>query len=813
MTKKKPSGANSADALRARAEQLLATRGIKLENLSLADTQQLVHKLQVYQVELELQNEELLRAQESMAKVRDRYADLYDFAPVGYFTLDEKGLVIEANLTGARLVGREMRRLLKTPFLRLVAPADRPLFQSHLKDVFSSAPKQTCELKLETKDDKPLYVALESVAAPGEGESELHCRTIMSDITARKQAKAALSKNSELEGTVQQLEQSRNTLQAIIESIPIRVFWKDRGLRYMGCNTLFARDAGCEHPEQLLGQDDFAMGWRDQADLYRADDRQVIESCRSKLNIIEPQTTPAGGKIWLDTSKVPLQKPNGEVFGVLGIYEDITVRKATEEVIKLTQERLELAIKGADLGTWDWNLKTGALALNDRWAEMLGYRPDEVEPHYHSWENLAHPEDLPATMSVLNAHLAGKTPLYETEHRLRHKSGEWVWVLDRGKVIERDAQGQPLRACGTHLDITARKQAEAELQFRNVILSTQQEVSIDGILVVDEKARILSYNRRFIEMWGLPAKLVEDKVDEPVLQFVTAQMADPHSFFQRVQHLFAHRRETSRDELLLADGRVFDRYSAPMFGPEERYYGRVWYFRDITERKQAEAEIIRQREELRGLAARLAEVEEAERQELARELHDQVCQNLTSLSITLETLILRAQKEPLDQLLSRVANLAALVEQTSEITRDIMEGLRPTVLDHYGLMGGLRQLASQFSQRTGIAAEVRGEESAPRLATLVELALFRITQEALANMAKHSRGSQVTVACEEKDDTFRLTIADNGIGFDPDKVPPPTAGHKWGLVTMAERTLAIGGHYCIESQSGQGTRVVVEVPR
>ena len=140
-----------------------------------------------------------------------------------------------------------------------------------------------------------------------------------------------------------------------------------------------------------------------------------------------------------------------------------------------------------------------------------------------------------------------------------------------------------------HQKITERKRVEEELQFRNILLSTQQEASIDGILVVDEKARILSYNRRFVEMWSIPANLVEDRVDGPVLQFVRDQMADPRSLFlQRVQYLYDQRQETSRDELVLTDGRVFDRYSAPMFGSDERYYGRVWYFRDITERKRTE---------------------------------------------------------------------------------------------------------------------------------------------------------------------------------------------------------------------------------
>ena len=114
-------------------------------------------------------------------------------------------------------------------------------------------------------------------------------------------------------------------LQLIIESIPVRVFWKDADLRYLGCNTLFARDAGLNHPEQLLGQDDFAMGWREQADLYRADDRQVMESRRPKMNMVEPQTTPDGGKIWLKTSKVPRAKARTARFlGSWGVYEDIT---------------------------------------------------------------------------------------------------------------------------------------------------------------------------------------------------------------------------------------------------------------------------------------------------------------------------------------------------------------------------------------------------------------------------------------------------------------------------------------------------------
>jgi PAS domain S-box-containing protein len=155
------------------------------------------------------------------------------------------------------------------------------------------------------------------------------------DITERKLSEDALAKNyNELHETMQRLERSKNMLQLIIESVPARVFWKDKDLRYLGCNTLFARDAGFSDPQHLLGKDDFSMGWKDQADLYRTDDRQVMESRRPKLNIPEPQTTPAGGKIWLNTSKVPLQMPDGEVFGVLGFMR-ISPSAAWEEALEM----------------------------------------------------------------------------------------------------------------------------------------------------------------------------------------------------------------------------------------------------------------------------------------------------------------------------------------------------------------------------------------------------------------------------------------------------------------------------------------------
>jgi PAS domain S-box-containing protein len=131
-----------------------------------------------------------------------------------------------------------------------------------------------------------------------------------------------------------------------------------------------------------------------------------------------------------------------------------------EGMRRIADEQVAMCVRGADLGTWDWDVVCGRICVNARWAEMLGYQLEEIPPSVSTWENLLHPEDVAEVRSILRAHLDGQTKTYESEYRLHHKSGTWIWVLDRGTVVERDAEGKPLRMCGTHLDVTARKQAE-----------------------------------------------------------------------------------------------------------------------------------------------------------------------------------------------------------------------------------------------------------------------------------------------------------------------------------------------------------------
>ncbi len=191
---------------------------------------------------------------------------------------------------------------------------------------------------------------------------------------------------------------------------------------------------------------------------------------------IRPQ--PAG----LGAPKELLQAIASNAAMALHTADNERARIQAEITKHRSEQRLDLALKGANLGLWDWNLQTGEVVFDDRWAEMLGFLHSDNRDEARSWENLIHIDDMPRVSEVLRAHFAGETPYYESEHRLRAKSGEWKWVLDRGRIVERSAEGTPLRATGTILDITLRKKTEEERERLADQLRQAQKIESIGRL-------------------------------------------------------------------------------------------------------------------------------------------------------------------------------------------------------------------------------------------------------------------------------------------------------------------------------------------
>jgi signal transduction histidine kinase len=214
----------------------------------------------------------------------------------------------------------------------------------------------------------------------------------------------------------------------------------------------------------------------------------------------------------------------------------------------------------------------------------------------------------------------------------------------------------------------------------------------------------------------------------------------------------------------------------------------------------------RSEEELRGMAQRLVTLQDKERRDIARELHDRVGQNLAALSINLARL--GGGRGAGAERRAHIAECASLVEQTGMIVQNVLTELKPPMLASYGLLDALRVHARDFSRRTGIEVAVAGGDDGARLPPDVEMALFRIAQAALNNTAQHARAKQVRVFLERVEGRVKFEIRDDGVGFDVERA---LASGRLGLTAIRERAEAIGGSLRIESSAGSGARIIVEV--
>ncbi len=246
-------------------------------------------------------------------------------------------------------------------------------------------------------------------------------------------------------------------------------------------NTSFAKMHGYENPDQLIKKNISILHTNEhiatnaapfKEEVIKKGVQSGIMHHRKKDNTVFP----------VEITANIINDENNDPIGIIAFITDITDRLKSQKALRQSEERLELALKGANLGLWDWNLETDEAVFNERWAQMLGYEIEEIQNQAGSWKTLTHPDDVEKINRNVEAHWEGRTPEYETEHRLRSKSGEWIWVLSRGKVVQRNEDGKPLRMVGTHLDITERKKAADAI--KNERDKAQRYLDVAGVILI-----------------------------------------------------------------------------------------------------------------------------------------------------------------------------------------------------------------------------------------------------------------------------------------------------------------------------------------
>lgn len=228
---------------------------------------------------------------------------------------------------------------------------------------------------------------------------------------------------------------------------------------------------------------------------------------------------------WLLLRGVANLNDQGHIYGLSGTAQDISQRKAQEQAVLASQQQLQRALEGAELGFWDWDLLSDQMQVCDRWLSMIGYQRGDINTNPSDWPQIVHPEDLTSAKAAIALHLAGKTPLYELEFRAKTKSGDWRWLLTRGKVVAWDDAGIPIRMSGTHTDVHERRLLAEAGRQASVVFDSCSE----GIMVTDHKVRISRVNPAFCKITGYSAEEVIGK--SPAI--LSSEIHDRH-FYQQV---------------------------------------------------------------------------------------------------------------------------------------------------------------------------------------------------------------------------------------------------------------------------------------
>jgi len=339
-------------------------------------------------------------------------------------------------------------------------------------------------------------------------------------------------------------------------------------------------------PETIVGRnwfDTFLPEW-DRDRLKRAFSQVIARGIESAKYFENPVLTKSGEERLIAWYNTLLTDDAGQIQGTLSSGEDITERKRAEYALKESRERLDLALTGGDLGLWDWNVQTGKAVWNHRTFEMLGYATGEIESEISTWKRMIHPDDWPLVSSALNEHLESLSSSYEAEYRIQSKTGEWKWILSKGKVVEHDSNGKPLRIAGTILDITDRKRTDETLR----VSEAQKQAILDGIT-----SNIAFFNEDLEILWvnKTAANSVRKLPSQMIGQECHKFWADPGKPCDGCPAVTVFKTKKSEHATVVTpDGRIWDEKGEPIFDAHGRLMGVVEIAQDITDRVHAEKE-------------------------------------------------------------------------------------------------------------------------------------------------------------------------------------------------------------------------------
>ena len=494
-----------------------------------------------------------------------------------------------------------------------------------------------------------------------------------------------------------------------------------------------------------------------------------------------------------------LEEITGNISFALEVYEREILRKKAEEAVLESERRYQTLCEISPVGIFHTDANGYTTYVNPAWCGISGLPRERALGN--GWLDAVHESDKEALYAGWED-ATKKDSSSIAEYRFVRSDGAVAWVIGQA-IPELNHDNQVVGYVGTITDITERKIAEEEIQ-REKHLSDSIINSLPGTFYLcSREGKFLRWNKNFEKVTQYSAKEIQ-------------QMRPPDFFdagerklvAMAAELVFLHGEETIEAHLLLKTGGKIPYYFT---GIAIEYEGQTCLMGvgiDISERLEAQEKIKETSEQLRQLAAHLQEVREEERASMAREIHDELGQQLTGLKMDVYWL-----KEGLPLLdkgtRQQVDAILALLDQTIVTVRKISAALRPFILDDLGLVEALQAHGREFQNRFGIEVEFKTDLEEIPVSPKMGISLFRIFQESLTNVARHAEATKITCTMTCPGNNIIVTIKDNGKGFDMTRA----AGKKTlGLLGMKERILMMEGKFDINSRPGAGTEIIVTVP-
>ncbi len=871
--KRRTSGPIPSKTLRQRAERMASTTGADIAEMKDEDVRRLVHELQVHQIELELQNQELREAQVALAEARDRYADLYEFAPVGYLSVGPDGVIHEANLTAAKLLARERVSLIGTKLSHFVARQSQDAFFLRWRETLQSQVRTTCDLQMTRPDAPELEAQLDIVPRPGDsltaGASRItEVRVMLSDITERRLAEEA---RDEIEQRLALAASATGIGMSQWNIATGEILGTEQQALLLGLTTTttttttlsrsYHRNDWAErvHPEDLP---------RVEAELRRSmADRTPYEA---EYRIVWPD----GSMHWIASRGVFEYDAQRQPERMLGIAMDVTERKQVEARLREIEERWKFALQATDVGAWRLDLVDHTAWRSLRHDQIFGYEELLPEWTYETFLEHVLEEDRARVDQRFQQALAHRQD-WSFECRIRRADGQVRWIWAQGRSVA-DAQGQLVQMFGLVQDITERKQAEEALRDLNEDLERKVTERTGALAMLsdvasmandatDVEAAIVYALKRVSEYNGwkcghawLPA---DEDPDELLPGYVWYEEAPAR--FDRLQERILACRLKRGDGLV---GRVFSSgkpeftndvgahlsiYRAPLaehvgvqtacafpiFAGKERIVGVIEFFAEkhivptkqrltymasvgtlvgrVIERKRAEQALREMNETLRQRARDLqslaAQLALAEQYERSR-LANLLHDDLQQLLVAASLRLSCLAEDAQDERKQDFAKIDALLQDCQMISRDLSHELSPPILKRGTLADVVTWLAQWFGDKHALTVAVDAPREAPAASEHLRIFLFQAVRELLFNAVKHSGSGKVRVILSCQDDDVTVQVEDGGVCFDPHAVTAHCGRPEGlGLLSIQERLQALGGRLEIERtrQGGACVRLVV----